>query len=84
MPRIRLNHNCGKPGCVGLPGDVIEVTESDAKYLLSRGGGTLVDEPLRRAIPEVADDDAPAESTKAEKKTPANAGSKKAETAEKR
>jgi len=42
--KVRLNHNCGKPGCVGMPGDVIDVSKEDADYLLERGGAVIVEE----------------------------------------
>ncbi len=43
--RIRLTHNCGYPGAVGMPGDVIVATPEAARVILERGGAVAVDEP---------------------------------------
>ena len=41
--RVKLNHMCYVTGCEGRIGDVIDVTPDKAKWLLSVGGGSLVD-----------------------------------------
>ena len=74
MPRFRLNHNCGKKGCEGMPGDVITVSRADADYLQERGGGEIVED----ATDDTASDAAP----KAKKTSTAT--DKAAEKAEKR
>jgi hypothetical protein len=44
--KVRLTHNCGKPGCEGMPGDVIEVTPANRDWLLKHKGAVVVDEGL--------------------------------------
>lgn len=44
MPKVKLNHTCNAKGCQGHAGDVIDVSEKDAGWLLARGGGTRVKE----------------------------------------
>jgi hypothetical protein len=61
MPRVRLNHHCRKPGCEGQPGDTITVSAADADYVVSRGGGVLV---------ETAEEGAPKAATKSAKVAP--------------
>ena len=48
MPKVKLNHHCRKPGCVGNIGEEIEVSAADAKYLIGRGGATYVKADSRR------------------------------------
>ena len=51
--KIRLNHDCDKPGCKGMPGEVIEVTQANANWLLEHKGGELVAEtPKPKAKPK--------------------------------
>lgn len=65
--RFKLNHWCGKPGCEGGPGDVIEVTTKTAAYLTARGGGAIVvDEvtpPAENKVQQQRDADAKAGAT---------------------
>ena len=42
MPQFRLNHVCYRKGCEGSTGDTIKVTDADAQWLLSHGGGVVV------------------------------------------
>lgn len=66
MPFVELNHNCGKPGCEGLPGDVIEVSAEDLAYLLERKGGKEVPAPPKPEAPvmEKAESTKPAKAEK--------------------
>lgn len=41
--KFQLNHRCRRPDMIGDPGDVIEVTKAQVKYLLARHGGRLLD-----------------------------------------
>jgi hypothetical protein len=50
MPKIKLNHECHKPGCVGGPGDVIEVTQENAEFLLAHKGAVMVDHAAEAAV----------------------------------
>lgn len=43
MPKVKLTHHCCKPGCEGQIGDVLQVSDEDAEFLQSRGGGVLVE-----------------------------------------
>lgn len=50
----KLNHHCGAKGMEGQPGDVIEVTADQLKYLLARRGATECDakgEPIKQEQP---------------------------------
>lgn len=42
--RVMLTHFCRKAGCEGNPGDVINVTAEDLKFIEDRNGGYEVDE----------------------------------------
>lgn len=39
----KLNHFCGRKGCEGNPGDVIEVAPEVLKFLLDRDGAVECD-----------------------------------------
>ncbi len=45
---VTLNHICHMPGCEGMPGQKIVVTEKNAELLLERGG-------IQKPKPETAD-----------------------------
>ena len=64
--KFRLNHDCGNPVCKGLPGDIIEVTQDVAQYLLERKGGTVVQDPPRRAVAASASETRTGDTTPAE------------------
>lgn len=76
--KFRLNHYCNKPGCIGKPGQVIDVSEENAAYLASVGGGKRIEtaadpRPPRaeKGTPEEAPEDAASGRQKrAEKRSP--------------
>lgn len=40
MVKVVLNHFCNRPGVEGKPGDVLDCSAADARYLLDRKGAT--------------------------------------------
>ncbi len=43
--KVKLTHYCGAEVARGVPGDILEVTPSVARWLLDRGGAVCVDAP---------------------------------------
>ena len=70
---VKLNHNCSRPGCEGMPGDVIDVTPENAHWLIHHKGASAVNvkEPPAKVADEPAEKpaDPPAEKP-AEKPAP--------------
>lgn len=43
MVKFKLNHTCNLSGSKGVAGDIIDVTQERADFLLSRKGGSIVE-----------------------------------------
>lgn len=57
MPRVVLTHKCNRPGCEGDPGDILDLTEDLASYLLKRKGATLVRDVRAKPAKDAEDGD---------------------------
>ncbi len=62
MVRFELNHTCNLADARGVAGDIIDVSEGRAEYLLARKGGQIVAGPR--------DDEAEASRATAARPTP--------------
>ncbi len=51
--KVKLTHYCNVPGCKGQPGSVIDVSESEATYLIGRDGAVRLNaapSPVVKAV----------------------------------
>lgn len=59
MPRVVLTHKCNRPGCEGDPGDILDLTEDLASYLLQRKGAKLKPKPAKDGDEGDSDEETP-------------------------
>lgn len=55
---VRLTHYCNKPGCEGVPGDVVEVDDELGNQWIASNGAVAMQDYVAETVEEVVEDEA--------------------------